>query len=161
MLTQAKLRQVLHYEPQTGVFTWTKGLKKGSVAGTVHDERGFLKVSIASKRYLLHRLAFLWMTGAMPRSNVEHIDGNHQNNSWQNLREGERSQKRAYRPTYREPTAIQGVYQIGDRFEAMIPVQGIVLNVGAFPTAQAAGEAIRALRRNADKKRRKILTEMA
>lgn len=60
------LRQVLHHEPHTGIFTWTKGLKKSSVARTVHDERGFMKVSIASKRYLMHRLAFLWMTSAMP-----------------------------------------------------------------------------------------------
>ena len=97
MLTQKRLRSVLRYEPQTGIFTWTRGQRKGKVAGTTHDARGFLKVAIDGKRYLLHRLAWLWMTGLMPRWNVEHIDGNHANNRWSNLREGDRIQPKPHR----------------------------------------------------------------
>lgn len=57
MLTQKRLRSKLHYDPMTGIFTWAKGARKGQVAGTAHDARGFLKVSIDDKRHPLHRLA--------------------------------------------------------------------------------------------------------
>lgn len=57
MLTQERLREVLHYDPDTGIFTFVKGRRKGKVAGTRHDGRGFLKVSIDNERHLLHRLA--------------------------------------------------------------------------------------------------------
>lgn len=143
MLTQAQLRRVLRYDPATGIFRWARGCRKGKAAGTVHDARGFLKVSIAGQRYFLHRLAFLWMTGAMPRSNVEHIDGVRQNNQWQNLREGQRSQKRAYRAPYREPTGYAGIFWVEGRYDASVKASGIILNIGTFPTFDEARGAVR------------------
>lgn len=77
MLTQKCLYEILHYDPQTGIFRWRTGKRKGHVAGTRHDARGHLKVSIKYRRYLLHRLAWLWMTGAMPRCDVKHRNGDH------------------------------------------------------------------------------------
>ena len=59
MLTQTRLREVLHYDPATGIFTFVKGRRKGTIAGTRHDGRGFLRVSIDNERHLLHRLAWL------------------------------------------------------------------------------------------------------
>jgi len=71
MLSQKRLREILHYDPKTGIFSWTCGKRKGQVAGTRHDERGFLKVSIRNRRHVLHRLACPWMTGAMPGCDVK------------------------------------------------------------------------------------------
>ena len=141
MLTQKRLRAVLHYNPKTGVFTWTKGKRKGQVAGTKHDDRGFLKVSIDSKRHLLHRLAWLAMTGMMPRWTVEHIDGDHANNRWSNLREGDRIQPKPFRAPWSEPAGLEGAFRTGDTFAAMIQADGIVLNLGTFATAQEASAA--------------------
>lgn len=149
MLTQNRLRQVLNYDPETGVFRFAKGRRKGQTVGTVHDARGFLKVSIDGQSHLLHRLAWLWMTGAMPRWNVEHINGDHGDNRWANLREGERSQKRQYRAPRREPTASRGVWKVAISFEALVAVQGVTINLGAFETMDEAAAAITRLQHRA------------
>lgn len=138
MLTQRRLMEVLTYNPETGVFTWKKGVRKGKVAGTQHDARGFLKVSIDNERHLLHRLAWLWMMGTSNRWSVEHRNGDRSNNGWSNLRDGDRGQKRQYRAPRREPTSVPGVSQVGDRFEAMIDVQGKVFNLGSFSSDEEA-----------------------
>lgn len=142
MLTQKRLREVLHYDPQTGIFTFVKGRRKGKIAGAQHDARGLLKVSIDNRRYLLHRLAWLWMTGALPRWNVEHINGDRSDNRWANLRQGERDLKLEHRAPLREPTGIKGVWQIEDRFEAMVEIAGVTMNLGGFATAEEAAGAI-------------------
>lgn len=142
MLTQKRLREILHYDPETGIFTFTTGRRKGKVAGAQHDARGLLKVSIDNRRHLLHRLAWLWMTGTLPRSNVEHINGDQADNRWVNLRESERSQKAAHRAAWREPTAIRGVWKVAERFEAMVEVSGVTMNLGSFATADEAKAAI-------------------
>ncbi|WP_207099698.1 HNH endonuclease [Paracoccus shandongensis] len=152
MLTQNRLRQVLNYDPETGVFRFVKGRRKGRTAGTVHDTRGFLKVSIDGRNHLLHRLACLWMTGTMPRWNVEHINGDHGDNRWANLREGERSQKRQYRAPRRQTTTCTGIWKVGTSFEAMVAVQGVTINLGAFETMDKAAAAITLLQRRAQER---------
>ena len=94
-----------------------------------------LKVSIDNRRHLLHRLAWLWMTGALPRWNVEHINGDRSDNRWANLRQGERDLKLEHRAPLREPTDIKDVWQIEDRFEATVEID-------PFPGLQAAGRAV-------------------
>lgn len=138
MLTQKRLREVLDYNPETGIFTFVKGKRKGKIAGTQHDNRGFVKVAIDNRRYLLHRLAWLWMTGSMPRWNIEHINGNRDDNRWRNLREGDRSQKREHCPPWREPTGLPGMWRVDDRIEAMVEVQGTVINLGSFASVKEA-----------------------
>lgn len=149
MLTQKRLREVLNYDPVTGIFTFAKGKRKGKIAGTSHDPRGFLKVQIDNQRHLLHRLAWLWMTGTMPRWSVEHINGDRTDNRWENLREGQRPQKAIYRAPWRESTSIPGVWQVGDHFEAMVDVGGVTINLGAFETQEAAVSAIAKLQKRA------------
>ncbi|WP_323007561.1 HNH endonuclease [Pseudorhodobacter sp.] len=157
MLTQTRLRQVLTYKPEAGCFTWVRGAKAGKVAGTLHDARGFLKVSIDGERHLLHRLAWLWMTGAMPRSNIAHIDQDRSNNRWTNLREGERMQVLAHRAPWRGPTGMAGVWSVEDRFEAMIDIDGVLINLGHYTTATEAQEAIAMIQRRARERQRQKL----
>lgn len=144
MLTQKRLCEVLNYNPETGVFTWIKGSRKGKVAGTSHDARGFLKVAIDGKRHLLHRLAWLWMMGVMPRSSVAHINGDHGDNRWSNLRSGDREQKRQYQAPWREPTGSPGVSKVADLFQAIIEVQGRAFDLGSFTCEDEARVAVAA-----------------
>lgn len=82
------VRRHLLYNPRTGVFTWKwHKIKKyiGREAGCLNN-RGYTCITIAKKIYTAHRLAFVYMTGKMPLTQVDHIDGVRNNNKWENLR---------------------------------------------------------------------------
>lgn len=88
MITQEYLKTVLNYNPETGKFIWvapkkgSKGL--GKEAGT-QTPRGYVDVCLLGKKYGLHRLAFLYMTGEIPKC-VDHINTLKWDNRWENLR---------------------------------------------------------------------------
>lgn len=88
-LTAARLREVLHYEPQTGVFHWivTTSSRRpvGSVAGGP-TSTGYARIGVDGVRYRSHRLAWLYMTGEWPSDQVDHKDNDRLNNRWENLR---------------------------------------------------------------------------
>jgi hypothetical protein len=86
-LTQERLRELLHYDPETGVFTALKdrfGLKAGSVAGTKHNN-GYTQLDIDGRRYLTHRLAWFWTYGEWPKQ-IDHINRVRNDNRIANLR---------------------------------------------------------------------------
>jgi len=67
-MTQLQLKSHLHYNPLTGVFTRLKGFKRwraGDRVGSINSQ-GYIETAINHKRYYIHRLAFLYMTGAIP-----------------------------------------------------------------------------------------------
>ncbi len=90
MITQARLRELLHYDPSTGVLTrlvaLTNCVQVGDVAG-YRNQRGYVRVMVDSSLYLAHRLAWLYMTGAFPENEIDHKDHVRDNNRWSNLRE--------------------------------------------------------------------------
>lgn len=89
MITQTALQALLHYDPETGAFTWKtppRGKVAGAVAGCTDTSTGYVKIGIAGWHYRAHRLAFLYMTGQWPEGPVDHIDHDRSNNAWTNLR---------------------------------------------------------------------------
>jgi hypothetical protein len=87
-LSQDLLKDLLHYEPETGLFTWKvdRGSVKlkGKATGYLGNV-GYMRITINRKCYLSHRLAFLYMTGSIPPQ-VDHINGIRSDNRWSNLR---------------------------------------------------------------------------
>lgn len=161
MLTQKRLHDILLYDPQTGIFRWRTGKRKGQIAGTRHDERGFLKVSIKNRRYLLHRLAWLWMTGEMPRWDIAHKNGDHGDNSWSNLVEANRMQRASTRGSMRLPTGMEGIWSVGDRFEATMPTSTALISLGTFVTIDEAKAALHERRRMARERQRQMMRRAA
>ncbi len=123
-LTQQRLKELLHYDPETGVFTWRVDMRcgkdhnrvsvrAGSVAGcqTRYGKSMYVEVRIDGRKHLGHRLAFLYVEGKIPRL-VDHGDTDGINNKWQNLRPCTRSTNGMNRGTPANNTSgFKGVSQ--------------------------------------------------
>lgn len=95
MLTQERLKQVLRYDPATGNFMWLINLRARSIPGNIAGSKrkgGPTHITIDTKRYKAHRLAWLYMTGGWPVGHIDHANGSNSDNRWQNLREATMSQ---------------------------------------------------------------------
>src|SRR6516164_5569119 len=146
MLTADQLREQLDYNPETGVFTWKVnryGVTIGAEAGNVRND-GYILISVLNKRYLAHRLAWLYSNGEWPTSDLDHINGQRFDNRIANLRLANRKQSVANRgPRCDNKLGMKGVYRVGDRFVARIKISGRNIYLGTFDTAEEANEAYR------------------
>ena len=92
MLTQKRLKELLHYNPITGIFIWKVSrqcVPKGRPAGCCN--LGYVVIKIAGRSYKAHRLAWLYTYGYLPENPLDHIDRKPLNNAIANLREVSRS----------------------------------------------------------------------
>lgn len=113
-LTHEFLKSVLHYNPDTGDFTWlvalARKIKIGQIAGS-EDKLGYRTIFIRTKRYKAHRLAFFYMTGNVPDKEIDHINCIPSDNRWENIRLATRSQNiMNTRQRKNTKTGIRGVY---------------------------------------------------
>jgi hypothetical protein len=140
-LTQGKLKQLLQYDSETGLFSWlskTGSVSAGATAGTPH--KGYLRIQVAGEMFRAHRLAFLYMTGSLPSAEVDHINGIKNDNRWGNLRLVDhlmnmQNQTRAH--------ACNGCKTLGvskqrHKYRARIRVDGKNKSLGMFDTPEAA-----------------------
>lgn len=91
LLSAEQLREVLHYNPLTGNFTWlnphySKPSLQNKKAGSLNPKDGYVRIGLNGQSYLAHRLAWLYMTGEWPPELIDHRDVNGSNNSFSNLR---------------------------------------------------------------------------
>lgn len=96
--TQCRLKSLLHYDPSTGRFIWTaarRGVRVGDECGRISLGHGYREIGIDCRLYRAHRLAFLYMLGRFPVSDVDHVNRDKADNAWANLREATVSQNMA------------------------------------------------------------------
>lgn len=79
LITLVEIKEVLNYDPVTGVWTWKtdRGLyiRAGNVVGH-RKNAGNLEICIDGKTYSANRFSWLWVTGKWPEYPVLRIDTN-------------------------------------------------------------------------------------
>lgn len=143
-LTYERARELFNYEPASGVLTWrvNKGSRgiNGAVISSVSTQ-GYLRVSVSKKSYLVHRIAFLLMTGRWPDEQIDHANGVRTDNRWENLRPATSHQNTMNQGVRDDNTSgIKGVYFCKKRkkWVAQIVIHGQCYNLGRFLTIEEA-----------------------
>ena len=88
-LTLARLKELLAYDENTGSFTWARDWYRrpfGSSAGS-KNTTGHIQISIDSRLYLAHRLAWLYTYGNWPEGVLDHINRVKDDNRICNIRQ--------------------------------------------------------------------------
>ena len=146
-----ELRRLVHYDPETGVFTHRftgKGRVAGRAAGNTRAD-GYLQITVAGVHTYGHRLAWYYVTGVVPELMIDHIDGNPSNNRFCNLRQASTSQNGMNSRMHdRNTSGVKGVTRSksGGKWQAQIGVGGSYMYLGLFRSIEAAAEAVRVSR---------------
>ncbi|MDZ4342139.1 MAG: HNH endonuclease [Candidatus Binatia bacterium] len=148
MLTQTALKKILDYDPATGIFRWAVNCgtraKAGAVAGWTND-RGYRCVGIKGKAYKLHRLAWLYMTGAFPNDGTDHKFGDKADNRFKTLRVADQAinQQNRRKANRNNTSGLLGAHfhkRLG-KFCATIWAGNKLRHIGVYETAEQAHAA--------------------
>lgn len=137
--TVERIRELLHYDPNTGLFTWAK---TGNPAGHVND-KGYACIRLQGHDYKAHRLAWLYMTGEWPAHEVDHENRVRSDNRWSNLRSATSHQNKGNMlPSKPSASGFKGVYWAKhvQRWRAEIKIRGRKKVLGYFDDPALASE---------------------
>jgi len=156
ILTAERLRELLHYDPDTGIFTrrvrTSTSTRVGEVAGTVRGTGGYRCVPVDGKRYAEHRLAWFYVYGRWPTEQIDHINGIRIDNRIVNLRDASGSMNRENQRAARSDNRSSGILgvcycKLHKKWKASIRVKGVLKHIKYCATAEEARDAyIRAKR---------------
>lgn len=143
-LSQVRLKELLSYDSLSGVFRWKVNrprARAGDLAGCL-SSGGYMRIQVAGRSYPLHRLAFLYMEGAFPADEVDHINRDRLDNRFSNLRKVEKAANLRNKGIYRNSAlGVTGVSQRGSRYRAYINRDGRRVGLGTFDTLAEAKQA--------------------
>lgn len=143
---EEKLRACISYDPESGELRSIKGRKGGAKAGSVLGylhPKGYLYLKFAGRGLIAHRVAWFLYYGRWPIE-IDHWDTNKLNNAIYNLREvdGTTNQENKRRARIDNlSSGLLGVRKLANcnnRFEARIGINGTLISVGVFDTAEEA-----------------------
>ena len=144
MITQQELKEILDYDPETGIFRWKRkrpGIPKDRVFAGCSGTRGYIRIMLNGRRYGAHHLAWLYMYGKLTDKYLDHKNGITSDNRISNLREATASQNATNRKVCRN--GLKGAYWYKKRKEwsSAISKDGNRLHLGWFKTEMAAHAA--------------------
>lgn len=145
MLTQAGLKEALHYDADSGIFRWkiskNNRVKLFQAAGHL-DFYGYIKIRFQGKLYFAHRLAWLYVNGKWPTNQIDHINGVRNDNRICNLRCATVSQNlqnlRNARSDNKSGFLGVGLHKRSNKYYAHIRIGGKLKHLGSFKTAEQA-----------------------
>jgi HNH endonuclease/AP2 domain len=136
-LTRARLRELLHYDEETGEFRWWKRVGDEVQLG---ERAGYVEITVDGRCYQAHQLAWRYVTGRWCRPMIDHRDGDAINNRWTNLRRATPSQNTANSRRPRHNTSgYKGVSLTrSGRWQAIVCKNGRWIYLGTFATPEVA-----------------------
>lgn len=165
-LTQEIVRELLDYDPETGVLRWkerglhwfsTDGKKTqthlmnqwnsrlaGKEAFTSTSNNGYKVGAVKDRKFLAHRIIWLWVYGWVPEE-VDHKNGDKTDNRIVNLREVTRAiNQRNKRKLSNNTSGYCGVTQDkrDGKWTATFVVDGLKYSCGYWETPEQANEAL-------------------
>lgn len=147
MLTHDRLKEVLNYDPKTGIFTTLIKRCGPNNVGSVNGN-SYLQIMIDRKIYSAHRLAWLYMKGEWPKDQIDHINGKRDDNRLVNLREATKSINSQNIKNHRKDNAcgFLGVTVVTGNnlkkpWQASIRISNKQIYLGCYKTPEAAHEA--------------------
>lgn len=144
--TAVALRELLEYDPTTGLVTWkhsTQQTKAGTEAGSKYPS-GYRVIGINYARYPAHVLAWVLHTGTWPRKGfeIDHENGIRDANHFSNLREATRAQNQ-HNKVGHGASGFKGVTfcKRENKFVASIRKNGRNRHLGYFTKPEEASTA--------------------
>ena len=145
-MTQERLKELLDYDPEAGIFTWKRprrGIAANSMAGGL-TPNGYIRIQIDRKDHLAHRLAWLYIHGVIPEADIDHINRRKDDNRIANLRAATRSENQQNHPKRSDNTSgFPGVswYKKVNKWGAHIKHSGRRIHIGLYETLEEAAAA--------------------
>lgn len=142
----ALIKEFFTYDAHSGVITWVKNRGgrgvAGRPAGALRPD-GYIKIRLDNKQLMAHRLAWFLYTGAWPKANIDHINGQRADNRIVNLREAtaRMNNENLRKANARNKLGILGVVARGNRFAAFIMSHRKQHYLGLFDSESAAHQA--------------------
>jgi hypothetical protein len=144
--TQARLKEVLSYDPNTGVFRWRISRGKavaGEVAGSL-DAYGHVVIGIDGGKYQAGVLAWLYAHGKVCDGDIDHRNGNRCDNRLANLRECAHAGNMKNMRKHKDGRSrFKGVYQFSNspHWFSQVMADGKLHYLGTFATEEEAARA--------------------
>ena len=141
-VTQESARARLGYSAETGELTWLLPRRlAGQRAGSL-TKRGYRVVVLEGRAFFEHRLIWMWVHGAWPCGEIDHINRQKGDNRLANLRDVSKSENAFNAGAHRDNRCgVRGVSPHRGRWKAEVQVNGRRYHVGVFSSAEAAGHA--------------------
>jgi hypothetical protein len=144
-ISQKRLKELLSYNSETGVFTWKENrsgkTKKGMVAGYIQQNNGYRRIRINNVAFRASRLAWLYVHGYLPENDVDHINNIRSDDRIVNLREATRScNLRNHLKSKRNKSGVSGVcyHKRDKKWIVNIGEGGRLCHVGCYKNFQDA-----------------------
>lgn len=158
------LRQLLDYDPDTGILTWryipkdflpSTGIRSSDYLSRRHNTRwagkvaghkgvdGYVRIRVGGRSYKAHRIVWMMAYGP-PNGVIDHINGNPSDNRLSNLRDVDtaiNSRNRSITST--SNTGFRGIYNSGSAFVAHACVNRKTHYLGSYRTIDEAIDARR------------------
>jgi|11BtaG_2_1085332.scaffolds.fasta_scaffold14459_2 hypothetical protein len=157
LLTQELLKEKLHYDKDTGIFTWTDSelnhaRMRGREAGCINPN-GYRIIAMRFDgkftNFYVHRLAWLYEYGEFPKLQLDHINQNKLDNRINNLRavtHGENQRNRSMPKTNKTGFCGVSFSKGAKKYQANIMFNYQQIHLGYFENLEDAAQAVKEAR---------------